>query len=145
MTYDASKADRQPLQSCGLGDVHPEPVPAALIPAGHFGVGVAKLLLHMPLLNLNLSRGGEAGAQAVAGEEGRTARLQFHIRSITTVCKRKQGRSLWPRPAKCPWFTWAVRDQRYLAGSRARVIYKECRRTPRKPLGKVQNIRILHI
>jgi hypothetical protein len=26
-----------------------------------------------------------------------------------------------------------------------RVLYKECIRTSRKPLGKVQNVRILHI
>lgn len=43
---------RQMLEPSSFGQVHPEPVAAALIPAGHLGAGVAELLLHMPLVDL---------------------------------------------------------------------------------------------
>jgi len=44
-----------------------------------------------------------------------------------------------------PWFLYSERDQRALADHRLRVLYKECERTPTKPLGKVQKLDILHI
>lgn len=40
------------LEPRGLGEVHPEPVASALIPAGHLGAGVAELLLDMTLVDL---------------------------------------------------------------------------------------------
>ena len=54
------------LQSRGLRQIDPEPVSAALVTAGHFGRGMAELFLHMALVDL--CRGGEAGAQRMAGE-----------------------------------------------------------------------------
>jgi len=56
-----------------------------------------------------------------------------------------QGRFLWPCSMESPWFLYSERDQRALADHRLRVLYKECERTPTKPLGKVQKLDILHI
>ena len=53
-------------ESRRLGEIDPEPVAAALVAAGHFGRGVAELLLDVALVDLG--RGGEAGAQRMAGE-----------------------------------------------------------------------------
>ena len=56
----------QRSQARRLGEIDPEPVAATLVAAGHFGGGVAELLLHIALVDLG--RGGEAGAQRMAGE-----------------------------------------------------------------------------
>ena len=53
-------------QARRLGQIDPEPVAAALVAPGHFGGGVAELLLHVALVDLG--RGGEAGAQRMARE-----------------------------------------------------------------------------
>ena len=49
-----------------LSKVDLEPVALALVAAGHFGAGVAEMLLNVGFLDL--SGGGEAGAQRVAAE-----------------------------------------------------------------------------
>jgi hypothetical protein len=56
-----------------------------------------------------------------------------------------QERSLWRCSTESPWFLYSERDQRALADYRLRVLYKERERTLTKPLGKVQNLDILHI
>lgn len=61
------------LKSCRLRQIDPEPVPSSLIASGHLGAGVAELLLDVALVDLG--RGGEAGAQRVAGEQGRALGL----------------------------------------------------------------------
>jgi hypothetical protein len=50
-----------------------------------------------------------------------------------------QGLSLWRCPAEQPWFPEAEHDQRRPADLRASALYKVCRGTPTKRLGKVQN------
>ena len=54
------------LQPRGLGQIDAEAVAPALIAPGHFGAGVAELLLHVAFVDFR--RGGEAGAQRMAGE-----------------------------------------------------------------------------
>ena len=54
------------LEPRGLGEIDPKAVAFPLVAAGHFGAGVAEVLLHMRLLDLR--RGGEAGAQRMAAE-----------------------------------------------------------------------------
>jgi hypothetical protein len=54
------------LQSCGLGEVDAEALAAALVAPGHLGARMTKLLLDVALVDLG--RGGEAGAQRMAGE-----------------------------------------------------------------------------
>ena len=49
------------LQSRRRGEVDPKTVATPLVLAGHLGAGVAKLLLHITLINLG--RGSQAGAQ----------------------------------------------------------------------------------
>jgi|GEM_PF-6508453 len=44
-----------------------EPVPAALIAAGHLGAGMAELLLDIPFIHFGAA--GQTGARAVAGIE----------------------------------------------------------------------------
>lgn len=44
-----------------LSEVDPETVATPLVLAGHLGAGVAKLLLHITLINL--ARGSQASAQ----------------------------------------------------------------------------------
>ena len=61
------------LQPGRLRQIDLEPIALALISAGHFGAGVAEMLLNVSLLNLG--GGGEAGAQRVAAE--RQATLAF--------------------------------------------------------------------
>jgi hypothetical protein len=56
-----------------------------------------------------------------------------------------QGRVLWPGSYEFPWFTCAERDQAEIAEHRAGVLYKEMGSVHEKPLGSVQNGRILHI
>ena len=41
------------LQSRGPGKVNAEPIPAALIAAGHFGRRMTELLLNIALINLS--------------------------------------------------------------------------------------------
>ena len=53
--------------------IDPESVASSLIASGHLGAGVAELLLDVALVDLG--RGGEAGAQRVAGEKGRALGL----------------------------------------------------------------------
>ena len=59
-----------PSESGGAGEVYPEPVAAALVAAGHFGAGVAEVLLDVPLVGL--SGRGKAGAQRVPGKQRQT-------------------------------------------------------------------------
>jgi hypothetical protein len=47
------------LQPRGLCEVYPKPVASALVFAGHFGGGMAELLLYVALVDFG--RGGEAG------------------------------------------------------------------------------------
>jgi hypothetical protein len=54
-------------------------------------------------------------------------------------------RALWRCLSESPWFLYSERDQKALADHRPRVLYKERRRNPTKPLGKVHNSSILHI
>ena len=54
------------LEAGRLGEVDREPVAFALVAAGHFGAGVAEVLLHVGLLDLGGR--GEAGAQRMAAE-----------------------------------------------------------------------------
>ena len=54
------------LQPCSLRKVDREPIASALVAAGHFGAGVAEMLLDVGLLDLG--RGGEAGAERMAAE-----------------------------------------------------------------------------
>ena len=54
------------LEAGRLGEVDCEPVAFALVAPGHFGAGVAKMLLDVGLLDLG--RGGQAGAQRMAAE-----------------------------------------------------------------------------
>ena len=63
-----------------LGEIDLEAVALALIAAGHFGAGVAEVLLHMRLLDLR--GGGEAGAQRVAAEGALAARLRSDRREF---------------------------------------------------------------
>ena len=58
------KRDWRTLQPRRLGEIDPEPIAFALIAAGHFGAGVAEVLLHVRFLDLR--RRGEAGAQRMA-------------------------------------------------------------------------------
>lgn len=51
----------------GLGQIDPEPVPSALVAAGHFGGGVAELFLDVAFIDFGAA--GEAGAQGMAGIE----------------------------------------------------------------------------
>lgn len=53
------------LESHRFGEVDPEAIPPALVPASHFGGGVTKLLLDVTLVYLR--RRSQARAQAVAG------------------------------------------------------------------------------
>src|ERR1700722_9720539 len=59
-------ASRSPLKPRGFGEFDLEPVAFALVAAGHFGAGVAEMLLDMGLLDLG--RGGQAGAQRMTAE-----------------------------------------------------------------------------
>ena len=68
-----------------LGQIDPEPVAAALVAPGHFGRGVAELLLHVALVDLG--RGGEAGAQRMA-------------RRISSRVRPRSGRRARRRPAR---------------------------------------------
>ena len=54
------------LQPRRLGEIDPEPVAPTLVAAGHFGGGVAELLLDPALVDLGGR--GQAGAQRVSGE-----------------------------------------------------------------------------
>src|ERR1700733_5045128 len=49
-----------------LGEVDREPIAFALVASGHFGAGVAEMLLDMGLLDLG--RGSQAGAERMAAE-----------------------------------------------------------------------------
>src|SRR5271156_6149590 len=62
----STAASRRRLQPRRLGEIDPKPVAAALVAPGHFGGGVAELLLHPAFVDLG--GGGEAGAQRMAGE-----------------------------------------------------------------------------
>ena len=73
------------LQPRGLGEIDLEPVAFALIAAGHFGAGVAEVLLHMRFLDLR--RGGEAGAQRMAAEGA----LAFALGQIAANAGRERG------------------------------------------------------
>jgi hypothetical protein len=53
-------ARARPLKPGCFGEIDAEAVAPALITSGHFGRGVAELLLHEALVNLG--RGGEPGA-----------------------------------------------------------------------------------
>ena len=59
-------ASRLTLKPSRLCKVDREPVALALVTTGHFGAGVAQMLLNVGLLDLG--RGGEAGAQRMAAE-----------------------------------------------------------------------------
>jgi hypothetical protein len=63
---DLSGCACRALQPRGLGEVDPEPVPLALVAAGHLGTRVAELFLHVAFVGLR--GGGEAGAQRMSGE-----------------------------------------------------------------------------
>jgi hypothetical protein len=54
------------LQSTRLGEIDTKPVSGPLIAAGHYGRRMAKLLLHITLIDLGEE--GEAGPQRMAGE-----------------------------------------------------------------------------
>ena len=55
------------LQPRGLGEIDAEPVTPALIAPCHLGGGMAELFLDITLVDLG--RGGEAGAQRMAGKQ----------------------------------------------------------------------------
>ena len=55
------------LEPRRLGQVDPEPVPAALVASGHLGGGVPELLLDMALVDLGGT--GQAGTERMAREE----------------------------------------------------------------------------
>jgi hypothetical protein len=63
----ARRPDRRRSQAGGLGQVDAEAVAPALVAAGHLGGGMAEVALDGALLGLG--RGGQPGAQRVAGEQ----------------------------------------------------------------------------
>jgi hypothetical protein len=54
------------LQSSGSGEVYPEAIAPALIAAGHFGGGMAKLFLDVTFVDLG--RRGKASVKGMTGE-----------------------------------------------------------------------------
>src|SRR6056297_2759640 len=70
------------LQPRGLGQVHPEPITPTLIPAGHLGGGMPKLLLNIALIDLG--RRGKPGPQAVTRKK-REALSLGQVRSDARV------------------------------------------------------------
>ena len=63
----ARRPDRRRSQAGGLGQVDAEAVAPTLVAAGHLGGGMAEVALDGALLGLG--RGGQPGAQRVAGEQ----------------------------------------------------------------------------